>query len=697
MERGSRFAVALWSCFAWASITATPAQGQPADPLPGMRYELYDWKWSGKDVRAYRGEGEEPEYLLPGQPLPALTAAEQQLGFVVFTTPWMERTFPISVPSREQITDRLQLAAAAGEFEPLTFLVRPQRDLKSMTLVVESPLTGPDGALIPTANVRLGIVNGWARYGNFITPIRTGIAPLLQPVDIDRDYTEQFWLTVQVPAEASAGVYQGAIQLLLEGVVVKRLELNVEVRPIQLLEPDAAFGMYFDHGRIPRQWASADYLEKYYRDMADHGMTSVTIYNAHGAAADGSKFVLTGEAAAKLGIDIEKNKEQKYYGIDQEVVYDFQHNRNFLPGDPRYDAGLDVMLERARRAGLLRQNLPLLYLGGAIDYSWIETRHKELNIPWPGITPEVKDCVTIAQRGQERGWPELLFYLMDEVGGIDPYNGDRRMLWMREVIRPIKAAGLRTADANGYLYKTSDYQKWYGQGRKLDKHELIVNEQGLIVDELLVENILHHLGITLLSTSMGVDEKTLSRLRAMKKDYWLYNCAQPALHPEVDRFHYGLYTWRTGAKGFFMWHYTSTEWREKGQVFWPWMDGQATFHNTGHLWPMYAVLSPRGPIPTISWEAIREGVDDYRYLLTLRHHLHRAEQGTSEEQALAAEARNVLTAMRERIPIDAPRRTYTEVGAAAIHAWHDLDTVDYDDFRRTVADWIVRLAAARSK
>ena len=104
-------------------------QGQPADPLPGMQYELYDWKWAGQDVRAYRGEGEDPEFLLPGQPMPALTAAEQQLGFVVFTTPWMELTFPISVPRREQITDRLQLAAAPGEFEPLTCLVRPQRDL----------------------------------------------------------------------------------------------------------------------------------------------------------------------------------------------------------------------------------------------------------------------------------------------------------------------------------------------------------------------------------------------------------------------------------------------------------------------------------------------------------------------------------------------------------------------------------------
>ena len=90
-------------------------------------------------------------------------------------------------------------------------------------------------------------------------------------------------------------------------------------------------------------------------------------------------------------------------------------------------------------------------------------------------------------------------------------------------------------------------------------------------------------------------------------------------------------------------------------------------------------------------------MDDYRYLVTLRHHLDRAEQGTTEEQALAAEARKVLEAMQDRIPIDAPRRTYTEVGAAAIHAWRDLDTGDYDDFRRTIANWIVRLSAARSK
>lgn len=207
--------------------------------------------------------------------------------------------------------------------------------------------------------------------------------------------------------------------------------------------------MYFDHQRIPSQWATADYMEKYYRDMAEHGMTSVTFYNKHGSAADGSRYVMQKEAAQKLGNDTSKPDPQKYFGIDQAVVYDFQHNLDFQPGDPRYEVGLDVMLESARKAGLLHRDIPVMYLGFAVDYSWITPRWTELNLPWPGGTPDAKDCRTIAQRAKEKGWPEFLFYLMDEEGGMNPYFGGRMMLWMREVIRPIKESGLRTADAIG--------------------------------------------------------------------------------------------------------------------------------------------------------------------------------------------------------------------------------------------------------
>ncbi len=680
--------VAFWLRVALLLPLATTAAS--GEPLHEAEHALYSWKWAGSSVKAFQGDGVSPEFLPAGAPLPPLTDAERTRGFVVFQTHWLDRSFPITVPTRAQISDRIEMAAAPGEFEPATFLVRPQQDLKRCSLAMAGDLEGPRGSRIPAANVEFGIVNGWTKYGNY--PIRTVIAPILKPVDIDADYSEQFWITLEIPKTATPGVYRGTVDILVGGSRAHALVLEVEVFEIELLEPDVAFGMYFDHGQIPAQWATADFMETYYRDMAEHGMTSVTVYCTPGRAADGSRFVLTREAARELGIDVDDPPNPGYYGFDQEVVYDFAHNLAFDETDPRYPAGLDVMMERAKRAGLLRPDIPVLYLGGAIDYSWIEPTWKRLNIPWPGMTPNGVESRLIADRARAKGWPELLFYLMDEVGGIHPQWGDRMMMWKRQVIRTLHEEGVRTANATGHLYANQEYKKWYAKDRELGKHEVVVNEQGEIVDELLLETLYHHLDVCLFSTTMGAEARVFDRMRAMDKPYWLYNCAQPALHPQVDRFHYGLYTWRTGARGFFYWHYAATPIVKDGKRYWPWMDEKGVFHNTGDVWPLYVGLSPMGPLPTIGWEAVREGVDDYRYLLTLTKLIERARGGSDEAaKQLADEAAGVIEAMMAKVPIEADRPRHRDVGHAAIRALPDVTAEDYDAFRRNVAGLIVRL------
>ena len=65
------------------------------------------------------------------------------------------------------------------------------------------------------------------------------------------------------------------------------LALEVDVLPIDLLEPDIAYGMFFDHQRMPPPWATGDYMDMYYRDMAEHGMNSVTFYATSGSTNSG--------------------------------------------------------------------------------------------------------------------------------------------------------------------------------------------------------------------------------------------------------------------------------------------------------------------------------------------------------------------------------------------------------------------------
>ncbi|MDP7637943.1 MAG: hypothetical protein QF577_10405, partial [Phycisphaerae bacterium] len=139
---------ALWLGLAVGLLAAQAA----AEPLHKKQYELYSWKWAKDAAKAYRGAGETPEYLSKDMPMPALTAGEKALGFVVFQTHWMERSFPISVPTRKQITGRIRIFASLGEFEPATFLIRPQKDLKKVSIALAGSLKGPGGAEIPAAN-----------------------------------------------------------------------------------------------------------------------------------------------------------------------------------------------------------------------------------------------------------------------------------------------------------------------------------------------------------------------------------------------------------------------------------------------------------------------------------------------------------------------------------------------------------------
>ena len=97
-------------------------------------------------------------------------------------------------------------------------------------------------------------------------------------------------------------------------------------------------------------------------------------------------------------------------------------------------------------------------------------------------------------------------------------------------------------------------------------------------------------------------------------------------------------------------------------------------------------------MPTISWEAKREGIDDYRYLLALSRFVAKAKAAADGPVAkLAAEAQADVDAVMGRIPIDAYRRRYEQVGPGFVRPWPAIDTEEYDRFRRIVAGWIVRL------
>ena len=71
---------------------------------------------------------------------------------------------PDAEPKGGVVTNVLSLAAAKGEYETVSFSVRPARDMKKVDFV-PSDLTGPGGAKISAREADFALVKVWYRAG----------------------------------------------------------------------------------------------------------------------------------------------------------------------------------------------------------------------------------------------------------------------------------------------------------------------------------------------------------------------------------------------------------------------------------------------------------------------------------------------------------------------------------------------------
>jgi len=213
-------------------------------------------------------------------PMPAVRPEEERRGYLVFERHWMDLVFPNSIPRRGEITGKLSVFAARGEYEPVTFCVRTLRDIsglevKAGALVSQSGerLAGPEVRIVRCAP-RL-----WRGGGPLYEDGPVGVMNMPMyleeagAADVAAERTVQYWLTVKVGADAAAGVYSGEIGISCEGTEAHTLDLAVEVLPITLLEPEITLGFWdFAYQNYRGDIGSVDEV---YRVMRRHGMNAL--------------------------------------------------------------------------------------------------------------------------------------------------------------------------------------------------------------------------------------------------------------------------------------------------------------------------------------------------------------------------------------------------------------------------------------
>jgi len=213
------------------------------------------------------------------------------------------KRLPGTFPDDGVLCGALRVVAAKGEFEPASFVVFPFENAARASLTV-SDLVGRGGT-IPSANVDVAIVKCWYQAGtawysyfadytgrelvpelllhdenlirvdhqtrdNYLrvdyptgpeyvwisNPLCVNVpfnaekepvadAETIQPFALKAGEFKQFWVTVGVPYDASAGVYDGTIELRCEGAEAVSIPISVRVLPFELPAPKT----YYDTSR----------------------------------------------------------------------------------------------------------------------------------------------------------------------------------------------------------------------------------------------------------------------------------------------------------------------------------------------------------------------------------------------------------------------------------------------------------------
>jgi hypothetical protein len=177
---------------------------------------------------------------------------------------------------------------------------------------------------------------------------------------------------------------------------------------------------------------------------------------------------------------------------------------------------------------------------------------------------------TVSRYTKEHDCPEVIFLPIDEPG--DSYQDYRNQRYSTTpfLLKTIKESGAKT------MLTASNY-KQFGP-----------------VDYLC---------------SGKMSEEDLKAARSDSSVYWLFNnqVTTKCLNPAYARYIYGYYTWKNNVDGMSSWTFQNTQNAS----------GLPTKADAPGRDIYLAYPDPNGPLATLRWEAIREGINDHKLLYQL--------------------------------------------------------------------------------
>ena len=556
----------------------------------------------------------------PVNPEPEWPADVVERGFAVVSRPTLPVTSDRYQPLVEEIGQPVVITVAPGQFASRVLFVRALKDFGGPFTVGpkgQPELINSDGVWIWSRDLieyrvchPLKIQKNaqqWEMRPHYLMPgtqaVGTRTETRTVQVAIPKGEGRSVWVTVFAPNGLAPGDYKGAIHVAAPG---KRyvgttdqpgendgygIPFTVRVRDIELLEPDATFGMY---AHIPRAYElplTTDY--RGYVDQRRHGMNAV---------GQGGRAV---------------------------------HRYTDSEGKPRIDfSAFDYDMDQLVRAGFTRSFHYYPY-GDA-------------------VSPDVQ--LALVEHCREKGYPEPLFYVHDEPSA----QGAKIVETMEKEFGAARRKGLRTV-TSGLDYRTQGeaYDVWIvGVGGTLENWQNVK-----------------------------------ARAAELGAEVWAYDCS-PYIntHPRNIRFYTGLWTWAVGIKGNWIWEYGAGS---PGEI---WSIHSLSDTTPPTTWSTYgyAFSIPSGRGASTSWEARRDGVNDYRYLHTLDCAIAEAADAGKADLPAVVEARKYLDDLRARTPIDAfsYQRRESTASKQFQEVAPEIGAEEYDALQDACAKYIIAIRKA---
>ncbi|MFH2138094.1 MAG: glycoside hydrolase domain-containing protein [Candidatus Omnitrophota bacterium] len=309
---------------------------------------------------------------------------------------------------------------------------------------------------------------------------------------------------------------------------------------------------------------------------------------------------------------------------------------------------IETFLENYTQAGLKG---PLIFMGldyllrfkiaSALEY---EMYTKEFDQAYKELVKKIQENAGI------ESWPELIFSPVDE-----PATDSEKMRTARCYLQLLKEA---IPDAQTYI---TCYGGWKGI------------DDAKVLDEWLDIRCYDWL-----------NEQFIQQTRKARDKLWVYNGGSFGRNPVLDRFFYGFYAECIGADGVMQWGYQ-----------WPKELGVSPYDElkVGAQGWYYTYPTAWGPIPTAGWEGVREGVDDARYVATLKALISEVERvGTPEFIEKAEAAKKIIKDILKNIDIDSQTAKRYEI---AINITNN--SAQFDQWRQQIITEIISLQKALKK